>query len=66
MIHETEILNLRDEAAANGDTEQVKICNAALTEDENAWAQCERTIVSLRGDAEFFRTSHTGAWNRMR
>jgi hypothetical protein len=63
-IHEAEILYLRDEAAAHGDMEQVSVCNAALTGDKTAWAECERVISEARGLAESYRTSHTGAWNR--
>ena len=63
-IHEAEILNLRDEAAAHGDLEQVSVCSAALTGDEAAWAECERVISEARGLAESYRTSHAGAWNR--
>lgn len=64
-IHETEILALLDDAAYDSNDPLIKLCHAALTGDEAAWAQCERIITRLRGNAEFLAAGHPGAWNRL-
>jgi hypothetical protein len=45
QINDTQIENLRDEAAASGDTEQVSICELALSGDDCARAECTRVIA---------------------
>lgn len=43
-ITRSQIIALRDEAAAHGDIEMVDICTKALDGDQDAWAECERVI----------------------
>lgn len=53
-VTETQISNLRDEAAAAGDFAQVELCNLALAELERPWEGTEalaECVAAIR-DAE--------------
>ena len=52
MITDTEIMELRQDAAMFGDLEQVQLCNRALAGSETARDACELVIEYARGEAE--------------
>lgn len=43
---------LRDEAAMAGDAEQVRLCDAALQGDDEAWEACADAILDARAMAD--------------
>ena len=47
-VTDEHVAALRAEAGAAGDFEQVRICEAALTGDKDARAECERIIRGVR------------------
>lgn len=51
-ITERDIKELRDEARAHGDIDQVYICNRALAGSERAWRECQRVIADARSMAD--------------
>jgi hypothetical protein len=51
MITERQIEDLKDEAIAIGDTEQVSLCRRALRGDVDALAECERVIEHNKAQA---------------
>lgn len=51
-ITDSQIRNLRTEAAAAGDTEQVAICDRALAGDTDAVKECERVIRAAQAMAD--------------
>lgn len=51
-ITDSQIRNLRTEAATAGDAEQVAICDRALDGDEAAIRECERVIRAAQAMAD--------------
>lgn len=51
-ITERDIKQLRDEARAHDDIDQVYICSRALQGCPRAWRECQRVIAAARAMAD--------------
>jgi hypothetical protein len=60
QVTDEDISALETEAGAHGDSEQVRICAAAIRGDSAAYLDCARVIVDAREEAEYQRLEDLG------